>query len=297
MEKPEYHPFKSQAAKEQYTDMYKNKLNEWPVPSESKMIDTSYGQTFVQISGPATAPTLVLLTGLGGNSLSWIPYIKELSEDFRTYTVDNINDIGLSVNRKDINDQNDFTAWLDELFTMLGLESNINILGLSYGGWLTAEYALLHPEKLHKIVMIAPVATVKPISQEFLAKMAEVRNPEGMDNLISWLYSDYLQQNKENHKKIELMLKEQMIATSHFETRQAYPPRIFEDKELENINVPTLFIFGENEKTYSTEDAVKRLKIIPQIHTEIIQDSGHDLMHAKRDEVVKQVLNFLKNEP
>lgn len=295
METTEYHPFKSPDAKEQYTAMYKNKLNEWPVPYESKIIDSSIGDTFVQISGPIDAPPLVLLTGLGGNSLSWIPHIQELSENFRTYAVDNINDIGLSVNKKAINDQNDFTEWLDDLFTELGLENDINLLGISYGGWLVGEYALIHPEKLNRIIMIAPTATAQPISDEFLVKMSQVTDREGMDNLISWLYQDFLGKDQENHKKIEAMMGEQMIATFYFEARQALQPRVFEDSELNSINVPTLFIIGENERIYSAKEAAKRLNnIAPQIRTEIIQDAGHDLMHAKRDEVMKQVLEFLK---
>jgi pimeloyl-ACP methyl ester carboxylesterase len=298
MKKAEYHPFKSQDAKEQYTRMYETKMKEWPVPFQSKIIDTPHGQTFVQISGPISAPALVLLTGLGGNSLSWIPHIKELSEHFRTYAVDNINDIGLSVNNKVITDQNDFTAWLDELFTLLNLENSINMLGISYGGWLAGEYALLHPERLNKIVMVAPVATVQPISKEFMAKMAEVTNAEGINNLITWLYNDFLQTDKENHGKIEAMMGEQMIATSYFETREAHPPRVFEDPELRSIQVPTLFVIGENEKIYSAQDAVKRLNTVsPQINTEIIESAGHDLMHAKRDEVIKKVLEFLESDP
>lgn len=297
MEKSEYHPFKSRKAKEQYLKIYNAKLKEWPIHSESKIIDTSYGQTFVQISGQSDASPLVLLTGLGGNSLSWIPQIKELSEQFRTYAVDNISDIGLSVSTKAVAGPDDFTAWLDELFTALELENNINLMGASYGAWLTGEYALRHSERLHKIVMIMP-AIVQPISLEFLAKMAQVlSDSKGATNLISWLYDDFLQKDEANQKKIEAIMEEQKIVSSYFEIKPAVQPRVFEDGELQSITIPALFVVGENEKTYSAQEAVKRLNTIaPQIKTEIIPNAGHDLMHVQEKLVIGKVLEFLNGE-
>lgn len=294
MEITEYYPFKSEEAKEKYLRMYNEKLNEWPIPSESKMIDTSYGQTFVQISGPSDGPPLVLLTGLGGNSLSWMPQIKELSQQFRTYAVDNISDIGLSVSIRAVNGPDDFTAWLDELFTAIGLENNINLMGASYGAWLTAEYALVHPERLHNMVMVMP-AIVQPMSPEFLAKMAQILSDiEGANNLISWLYEDFLQKDEANREKIEVIMEEQKIAASYFEIKPAIQPRVFENEELQGIQVPALFVVGENEKTYSAHEAVKRLNsVAPQINIELVPNAGHDLMHVQEELVIGKVLEFL----
>jgi len=294
MEIKKYYPFKSEEAKEKYLNMYNEKLKEWPIHSEPKMIETSYGQTFVQISGSSNGPPLVLLTGLGGNSLSWMPQIKELSQQFRTYAVDNISDIGLSVSTRAVNGPDDFTAWLDELFTALGLENNINLLGASYGAWLAAEYALIHPGRLHKVAMIMP-AIVQPMSPEFLAKMAQIlSDSEGANNLILWLYEDFLQKDESNLEKIQAIMGEQKIAASYFEIKPAIQPKVFEDEELQSIKVPTLFMVGENEKTYSAQEAVKRLNsVAPQINIELIPDAGHDLMHVQEELVIGKVLEFL----
>jgi hypothetical protein len=55
----EHHPFRSREAKEQYLKFYDMRAKNWPVVSENKMVDTSYGQTFVRISGPVDASPLV----------------------------------------------------------------------------------------------------------------------------------------------------------------------------------------------------------------------------------------------
>lgn len=295
MKLTEYHPFKSAKAKEDYLNLYDKLAGKWPVPSETQMINTNYGKTFVRISGPIDAPPLVLLTGLGGNSLDWIPQIRELSEQFRTYAVDNINDIGQSVYTKPPKCHEDFTAWLDDLFTALDLKNNINLMGMSYGGWLAGEYALCHSEKINKIVLLEPGAIVLPVSPEFLAKMGEImQNSESTENVVLWLYKDAIEKDEANLEKIKTIMEERLIETSFFEPKQVIPPRVFEDNELNNIKVPALFIIGENETMYSAQEAAKRLnRVAPQIKTEIIPKAGHDLMHAQQDLVIKKVLEFL----
>ena len=94
---PEYHPFKSQKAKEKFYELYNDLEKQWPVPSQTVIKDTSYGRTFIRISGSEEASPLVLLHPGGSNSMSWIPQVKALAANFRIYAIDNIYDNGLSV--------------------------------------------------------------------------------------------------------------------------------------------------------------------------------------------------------
>jgi len=76
MELSAYHPFRSPKAKEEYLALYDLRAKRWPVASQTRMVETSYGQTFVRISGAADAPPLVLLSGFSANSLVWVPSIE-----------------------------------------------------------------------------------------------------------------------------------------------------------------------------------------------------------------------------
>ena len=124
------------------------------------MVSTSYGQTFVRISGPKNAQPIVLLPGGGRSSLMWKNNIEALSEDYRTYALDDIYDWGRSIYVKRMGCPESITKWLNELFTALELGDSINLIGHSFGGWKASQYLLEHPERLNKIVIFSPAYAV-----------------------------------------------------------------------------------------------------------------------------------------
>jgi pimeloyl-ACP methyl ester carboxylesterase len=136
------------------------------IPTRNVM--TSFGKTFVRIFGNETAPPLVLLPSGFASSLIWLPNIPGLAPHFRIYAVDNIYDVGRSVNTRPVENAVHLTDWLDELFTELELGDRINIMGLSFGGWLASQYALRHQDRLTGAVLVAPVATVFPLPGEWV---------------------------------------------------------------------------------------------------------------------------------
>ncbi len=294
---PEYHPFRSAEAKEEYLQLYDDRAKSWPVPSETKMVETSYGQTFVRISGPVNALPLVLLPGGSATSLMWIPNVEALSGHYRTYAVDNIYDVGRSVYTRTMQSSNDLVAWLDELFSALALGDNINLVGLSYGGWLTSQYALHFPNRLNKIVLLAPAATILPFSPEFLKRAMLLMTPsrESYMNVFTWLMENAVKNDEVKQGLVERAVDDILVALKCFKFKMLVPPTVLKDKELESIKVPTLFLVGENEKIYSAQQAVQRLnEVAPQIETETLPNCGHDLTIVQTEMVDKRILEFLR---
>ena len=72
-------------------------------------------------------------------------------------------------------------------------------------------------------------------------------------------------------------------------------PTVLTDEQLRSINVPTLYLVGENEKIYSASKTIERLnEIASQIRTEVIPHAGHDLTIVQVEMVNTKVLEFLK---
>ena len=294
-----YHPFRSEKAKQRYLAFYDEIAKDWPVESETRMIETSYGQTFVRISGPVDAPPLVLMHGAGATSLSWMPNIKALSQSYRTFAVDNIYDFGRSVFTQTFKGPDDFVEWMDELFSALDLEVNINMMGLSYGGWLTSQYAINHPEKLDKIVLLAPAATVLPLGPGFLGPALLSILPHrhfvkiGMESILA----DLLKKDEAGRSYFENWVDHLDLGLRSFKPKMTVSPTVLTDTELKGLKMPVLFMVGKNEKIYSPDQAVDRLNnIAPQIKTEFIPGAGHDLSVVQADVVNQKILEFLEKK-
>ena len=291
-----YHPFRSATAKAQYLKLYDMRAKKWPVHSETRFVDTSYGQTFVRMSGPAGAPPLVLLHGGGGNSLQWIPNIEALSRNYRIYAVDNIYDFGRSIYTRIIKTPDDFVNWLDEVFSALGLGNNINLMGLSYGGWLTSQYALRFPDRLDKIVLLAPGGTVLPLRLEWImrAVLCLVPHRYFTRSFMYWLLEDLAQSDEAGRLMLEEEVDAAVMRLRCFKPNRLVNPTVLQDAELQSIKIPTLFLVGENEKIYSAQKAIQRLhRVAPHIKAEVIPNAGHDLTIVQAQMVNTKVLEFL----
>jgi pimeloyl-ACP methyl ester carboxylesterase len=297
MDMTDYHPFRSPEAKERYLKIYDRRAESWPVASETRMVETSYGLTFVRISGPVDAPTLVLLPSASGTSLMWIPNIEALAGHFRVYALDNIYDFGRSVYTRAFETPDDFVGWLDELFSALELGDEINLMGLSYGGWLTSQYALGFPERLDKIVMLAPAATVFPLTGEWAwhGLLAMIPHRYFLEDMTYWLFEDLVQKDEASRLLVDELVDETFVALRCFKLKMLVHPTVLSDEDLQNIRVPALFLVAENEKLYSAREAVRRLNsVAPRIETGIIPGAGHDLTFVQADLVNRKILEFLK---
>ncbi len=294
-----YHPFRSVVAKEKYLALYDMRVKKWPVDSQTRLVDTSYGQTFVRLSGPWEAPPLVLLHGAGGDSLQWIPNIKALARSYRIYAVDNIYDYGLSIYKQPLRSPADYVNWLDELFNGLELGNHIKLMGLSYGGWLASQYALRFPDRLDKIVLLAPAGTVLPLRFEWIIRAVFCFVPHRFftKSFLFWLLEDFAQKDEDSRIMLEEEVDAVVVRMQCYKSIRLIRPTVLEDAELKRINVPALFLVGEHEKIYSARKAIQRLhKVAPQIKTELIPDAGHDVTIMQAEMVNKKVLEFLKQE-
>ncbi len=296
MEFSDFHPFKSPKAKTEYLIFEKKLAENWPVISEEKVVKTSFGKTFMRISGPLDAPPLVLLPGGGTCSLIWRENIKALSENYRTYALDNIYDYGRSIYNRKIENGKDFSCWLDELFDTLHLKNDIRIMGYSYGGWVTSQYALYHSARLNHIVLITPAWTVLDFPGDFLLSMIPSLLPIKYFKtkaMYSW-WKDLSLSGDKGKQIVEDEIDYFEMVMKCFKLKQGVLPTVLSDSELQQIKVPVLFLVGENEKCYNAMDAINRLKkTAPEIETELIKGTGHDLMFTHTDMVNKRILEFL----
>jgi pimeloyl-ACP methyl ester carboxylesterase len=257
------------------------------------MAATSFGRTFVRISGPDAAPPLVLLPGGTATSLMWAPNIRAFSEAHRTFAIDPIGDVGRSECRRPLRCLKDHLVWLDELLTALGLGTAVNIVGMSHGGWLACQFALSFPQRINRMILLAPAATVQHFSPEFLIRgtLAATRHRHFVRAFVQWLFADLA---RKDPGRADSAVDGMLTTFQCMQLRSMITPTVLRDDDLRSLRVPTLFMVAENEKIYAAQKAVLRLeRVAPQITAEIIPGAGHDFTVVEADMVNRKVLRFL----
>ena len=291
-----HHPFRSAEAKREVLASYDARASRWPVPSTTTTVDTAYGPTFVRISGPETAPALVLLHGAGGNALHWVPNITALSEHYRTYAVDIVGDHGRSIHARHLESAADYSKWLDDLLDGLGLERDVNLAGISYGGWIAARYALHSGDRLDKVVLIAPAGTVSPIPFAWIwrAVLCALPHRSFTKSFLYWMLEDLAQKDEASRLLLDRAADTAYLAIQSYKPRQMAAPDVLTDAELQSFVMPVLFAVGENEKLYSATETVERLnEVAPKIQTRFVPGAGHDLTILQADLVNQMIVEFL----
>ena len=291
---PAYYPYRSQAIRDSCLAFYESlAAREWPIQSEACTVPTPYGPTFVRISGPPEAPPLVLLHGAGSTSLMWRPNVLALSAGHRTYAIDQMEEVGLSTCTQPVRNMAGLVDWLDHLFDALGLDRGIDLAGLSYGGALATQYALRHPERLHRVVLLAPGNTVLRVSVGFIARvLAMMLFGEGATRaFVQWIFADMVRRSPAWG---EAITREILMVRGSLQHRQVPIPPVLTDDQWRSLAVPVLFLVGEHERIYSPRRAVERLRrVAPGIQAEVVPGAGHDLSFVQADLVNQRILAFL----
>jgi pimeloyl-ACP methyl ester carboxylesterase len=180
-----------------------------------------------------------------------------------------------------------YLAVLDEL-----PYDKVALVGLSFGGWLTAEVAAASCHKLSKLILVDPVGIKLggPIDRDILdvfnVNPAEVRRCSWHDPTKA---PDY-----------DAMSDEELVI--HARNREAlclyawhpfmYNPQL--KHWLGRIRVPTLVLWGASDRVVTPDYGRAYARLIPGARFELIAEAGHHPEVEQPDRFAERVAAFLK---
>ncbi|OCA91789.1 alpha/beta fold hydrolase [Pseudobacillus wudalianchiensis] len=283
--------FKTLEGETSFYKAYDNSMSLWDVPFESNFIETEYGRTHFVTAGPETGKPLILLHGFGFGAPMWYPNVKLLSKDHRVYALDVIGEFNKSVIYKSIREKDDYALWLCEFLDCLEI-SKATFIGHSNGGWHTLNFALYAPERVEKIVLLAPAASFIPFSKQFgirLIAINVIKSKSFINNFFAkWLVANgnFVHDNLFEHFYQGLL---------HFQWKhKILIPSVFTEKELSRLAVPGLFIVGDKEVIYNPYKALEKVhSILPHMRTKLVSNASHALSIEKAQVVNEEILAFI----
>jgi len=295
--------FKSPEGQAEFMAAYEATLKLWPVPYEPMDITGRYGRTHLVASGPKDAPTLVLLHMFFTSLTQWAANIAYLSRDYRVYAIDVIGQPSMSIPDQPLKSRQDCVGWLSGVLNALEIERT-NLVGASFGGWFTLNYALGVPKRLNKIALLSPVGGFLPLAKQFyvrgmLSKFIPRRFT--MQSFVRWMtYQENLRDP--STRLLMYCIGEQMYLGARYFRQPAemtnFIPRVlqnpFSDEELRSMQVPTLLLIGQQEALYDSKAALERARrLIPDFEGELLPQANHEMTISKHKYVDQRLLEFL----
>jgi pimeloyl-ACP methyl ester carboxylesterase len=262
-------------------------------PAQSEGTATIYGVRIHYVEA-GSGPVVVLLHGLGGNTTNWAFNIAPLAQKYRVVVLDQI---GFGQSDKPLINYRiaTYVDFLDAFLKELKIE-RASFVGNSMGGWVAASYALAHPEKVERLVLVdaAGFAFAPDFDTSQLIKL----NPstrEGMKELVSRVF--YNKQLFMSDAFINASMAARINAGDGHTIRSITESIIrredFLDNRLSVIKQPTLVIWGREDGLLPLADGQRFQKEIPGAQLLVFEQCGHVPQVEKAAEFNAAVLKFL----
>jgi pimeloyl-ACP methyl ester carboxylesterase len=286
-------PFRSARHEARFISAYDATMRSLAVPFDEQDLVTTFGTTHIFVSGPPSAPPLVLLHGAAATSAMWNPIIPALSRDYRCYCIDTITDANKSVATHPVRGVADYVDWLQQVFVGLDITS-ARVAGLSYGGWLAALLALNAPERVSHLILLTPAATLAPLPMQFFVRMLTpnvLRSPSLMRRSVQWLSAMPI---AASDPSVELLLVNTMSCRPF--RRDIVLPTVLTDDELCRIGGQVTVLIGDRDVIYrgGPRAALARAaQRIPHVRTHLLPDTNHILTHDCPEALIAQMREAL----
>lgn len=241
-----------------------------------------------------SGPAVILLHGLGGSAANWAPTIAPLAQKYRVIVPDQI---GFGKSDKPMLNYRVSTLvdFLDGFYKQAGVEK-ASLVGNSLGGFTAAAFALAHPEKVDKLVLVDAAGFA--ITGDIDPKALNGLNPstrQQVKDLLSLVF--YSKELFSSDLAIETFLASRVTAGDQY-TIQRFIDSIGRgedvlDGKLGAIRQPTLIIWGREDGLTQLAMGQRFNKEIAGSHLFIIDKCGHVPQLEKPAEFNTALMKFL----
>jgi pimeloyl-ACP methyl ester carboxylesterase len=195
---------------------------------------------------------------------------------------------------------------LMELLDSQGLDEPVHLVGLSMGGAIVTRFTQRHPERVHRMALIAPAglgADVPAIAQ--LARVPFLRDWVVKlvgDDLIIGRAVKMFSTNPEKGEKVAAMYREQMSFRGYkralLSTLLHTPMRSLHDiyAKVGEQDRPKALFWGTADSVVPFKYSEEMRELLPGLMFVEVEDATHALNYAQPEAVNEKLIPFLKGE-
>ena len=258
---------------------------------------------YVDIGQGDNAP-VVFVHGLGGNWQNWLENIPRLAEDRRVLALD-LPGFGESPMPREEISITGYGETVVEFARTVGIDEPADVIGNSMGGFVAAEIGINSPDFARKIVLCSaagisitnlkrrPLLTAARITAAVtnvvLARRESMAKRPGLRHIaLAYVFR--------HPSRIAPDLAYQVMTgagkSGFLDALDALTDYDFRDR-LDDVKVPVLLIWGEDDNLVPVADADEFERLIPDARKVILDDTGHVPMLERPSTFNDLVVEFL----
>jgi pimeloyl-ACP methyl ester carboxylesterase len=287
-----------------YRDETKELNDETRRTADGSFIQLPDGVTHYELGGNESGEVVVLIHGFSVPYFIYDPTFKFLTESgFRVLRYDLF---GRGFSDRPASRYN-IDLFVNQLHTLLDgvrFTGPVNLIGLSLGGIIASTFAIHHPERVNKVVLIDP-AGARPISFTLVQRVAKL--PLVAETILSLVGSEALIKSASRDffdpALVDHFMSRYMVQLEYRGFRRAILSTIRDGmlgsfietyKALGKMDKRVMLLWGRDDMTVPFEHSFDLRAAMPNVEFHAFENCGHIPHYEKPDEVNPLLLKFLR---
>jgi pimeloyl-ACP methyl ester carboxylesterase len=225
---------------------------------------------------------IIILHGWTNNLDKWRPFVDDLKT--KGFSVNLLKIPGLTESLKEVWRLEDYVEWLKNITDKE--KEKIILIGHSNGGRIALSFTNLYPEKVEKLILLDSAGIyhnelqhrIKIFAFKTLAKIGKkISSSKTLEDLL------YKFAREGDYRKSNPIMKQTMINLLNSN----------KDLNIFRISVPTLIIWGKEDKITPLSDGKLMNELIKNSKLEVISGAKHSPMFTHTQEVAKIIYEYL----
>jgi len=293
-----------------------------PVSSDKNYVKLRNGFTYYQISKPKAGNTsknlVVCMHGIAWWSFCFDLLVKDLvALNYTVLTFDFYGRGQSDAPKNAVYDAKLFLEQVEDLFSELGVDSKVILIGMSIGGSVASIYTAHHPDRVDKLILIGPSGTATAIP--FMAKVVTIPvigyalfSMFGKQQMLNRISTDRFRDNFADPDQVDPQIMDLLVTKTSWQIDQKegyldafhstlanFPIndcyRYFEEIG-KHPEIQVLLIWGKQDSVVPFVNSEILRTCIPHATLIAIDNGGHAVLLEKPSETNQHIIKFLEGD-
>ena len=177
-----------------------------------------------------------------------------------------------------------------DLFDRMGLKQ-IDLVGISMGGWMAAEFAVAHPERVRKLVLCCPAGLP-----------SDIAGPRSLGTTLDELYGYLVNDLSVLEPHLPKTAEEKALHAKETAREAQSARRLFTaagpvnphlERWLHRVTMPTLLVWSRADRLSPYQRNEKWMTLLPNATLKLVDHAGH-LVLDESPEALAAITEFLR---